>query len=380
MQPALPSHAQVVPDGVAESGPLPVALLGIPFDPLTIADTVDRVETMIAARRPHFVVTANVDFLIQARRDADLRQALYLADYVLCDGTPVLWASRWFGNSLPGRTAGSDLVPELIRRAAEKNWKIFLLGGADGVAEEAARRVAELHPSLPPIAFYSPPFRPLHEMNHPDIAERIQTAKPDILLVSFGCPKQEKWIALHYRTLGVPVCMGVGATIDFLAGRVRRAPAWMRRTGTEWMFRLIQEPRRLYRRYCDDFIHFFPALWFSRRHYRPRRGDSARAGLPPQSTPTAYGLHIQVGEALDRPALRQAFRIWERTIESKGHCLVDLSRVVHLDSTGLAFLATWQKRLAAHRRNLVLYRPSGAVRSALEAQDLTRHFVITEGP
>lgn len=369
------------PGANSEAGPLPVALLGIPFDPMTIEDAVARVGEMIAARRPHFVVTANVDFLIQARRDAELRQALYLADYVLCDGTPLLWASRWLGNSLPGRSAGSDLVPVLLRRAAEKGWKVFLLGAADGVAEAAASRIALQYPSLPPVSFYAPPFRPLKDMNHEEIVARIQAAQPDILLVAFGCPKQEKWIAMHYRTLGVPVCIGVGATVDFLAGRVRRAPPWMRRSGLEWIYRLLQEPRRLYRRYWDDLVHFLPELWRTRRHFARRsRPSSGNEASFPRSTPTAYGLRIQVGEELHRDALRQTFLFWERAVEQKGHCLIDLSHVTHIDSTGLAFLGTWQKRLAAVRRNLILYRPSPAVRSTLEAMDLTAQFVITEGP
>lgn len=382
MQASLPSRVPAAGGGGPDdAAPLPVAVLGIPFDPLTIDETVDRMGDMIASRRPHFVVTANVDFLIQARRDPELRQALYLADYVLCDGTPLLWASRWLGNSLPARAAGSDLIPVLLRRAAEKNWKIFLLGAAEGVAACAAARIAAQYPSLPPIATYAPPFRPLKEMNHDEIVARIRAAQPDILLVSFGCPKQEKWIAMHYRTLGVPVCVGVGATIDFLAGRVRRAPAWMRRSGTEWIYRLLQEPRRLYRRYWDDLVHFFPDLWRYRRHFRAHRpAPGADPAAFPRSTPTAYGLRIQVGAELHCGVLRQTFLFWERAIEQKGHCLVDLSQVTHIDSTGLALLATWQKRLAAARRNLILHRPSAAVRSALEAMELTGQFVISEGP
>ena len=130
----------------------PIALLGVPFDPLTLPGAVDRIEAMVVARTPHYVVTANVDFLVQARSDAELHRILVDADLVLCDGTPLVWASRWLGNALPGRVAGADLVPLLLQRAAVRGWKIFLLGSAPGVAAEAARRLAEQYPTLPPIA------------------------------------------------------------------------------------------------------------------------------------------------------------------------------------------------------------------------------------
>src|SRR5262249_2724455 len=120
----------------------------------------------------------------------------------------------------------------------------------------AATNLRELYPNLIIAGHYSPPFNKLIEMDHDEIKARILAAKPDVLLVSFGCPKQEKWIAMHYRDLGVPLVAGVGATIDFLAGKVPRAPLWMRRSGFEWVYRLTQEPRRLFRRYAKDLWIF----------------------------------------------------------------------------------------------------------------------------
>jgi N-acetylglucosaminyldiphosphoundecaprenol N-acetyl-beta-D-mannosaminyltransferase len=362
------------PDG----GAWPVAVLGVPFDPVTLPDAVDRVDAMIEAWTPHYVVTANVDFLVQAQRDADLRRILVEADLVLCDGTPLLWASRWLGNSLPARAAGSDLVPLLLQRAAIKGWKVFLLGAAPGVAAEAARRIAVQYPSLPEIAHYSPPFRPLHEMDHEDIAARVRAVQPELLLVSFGCPKQEKWIAMNYRTLGVPVTIGVGATVDFLAGQVRRAPRWMQRSGTEWLFRLLQEPRRLFGRYANDFRRFLPALLAQYRSLPPT-GRGAAASYAPLGETTYYGLKVRACEQLDRNALAQESTFWRKTLEQPGHCLVDLGEVRSVDSTGLAFLAYWQKRLAKRRRNLILFRPSAAVRAALDSAGLAAQFIITDG-
>ena len=368
-----------VADPLAPVGLLPVAILGVSFDPMTLASAVDRIEAMIAAQRPHYVVTPNVDFLVQAQGDAELHQILAQADLVLCDGKPLVWASRWLGNALPGRVAGSDLVPMLLRRAAERGWKIFLLGGAEGVGAEAAQRIAADYPTLRAVAHYSPPLRPLAAMNHAEIVARIRDASPDIVLVCFGCPKQEKWIFQHYRAAGVPVMIGAGGTVDFLAGRLKRAPQWMRRSGTESFFRLWQEPRRLFKRYAGDLWHFVPALLSQIWHLPVRAAQKLLPGRMLFSTPMAYGLKVQPTGRLHRDVLRRAPAFWAHAVEQQGHCLIDLSEVQSIDSTGLAFLAHWQRRLAEARRNLILFRPSAAVLSALERMRLTEQFIITDG-
>ncbi len=359
--------------------PLPVAILGVSFDPMTLTTAVDRLAAMIAARRPHFVVTPNVDFLVQARHDTELHQILVNADLVLCDGKPLVWASRWLGNALPGRVAGSDLVPVLLQRAAERGWKIFLLGGAEGVGAEAAQRIAAAHPALPAVAHYSPPLRPLAAMNHAEIIARLRAAQPDIVLVCFGCPKQEKWIFQNYRAAGVPVMIGAGGTVDFLAGRLKRAPLWMRRTGTECVFRLLQEPRRLFKRYAGDLFNFVPALLAQLWHQPSRSARPPAAPSAPSSTAMAYGIRVQAAGHLHRNVLQNAPLFWDRAVGQEGHCLIDLAGVDSIDSTGLAFLVHWQRRLAHVQRNLILFRPSAAVRGALERMHLTEKFVITDG-
>ncbi len=366
---------------VAPSPPreLPIAILGVSFDPMTLAGAVDRIAAMIAARSPHFVVTPNVDFLVQAQQDAELHQILVNADLVLCDGKPLVWASQWLGNALPGRVAGSDLVPLLLQRAAERGWKIFLLGGAEGVGAEAARRIAADYPALSTVAHYSPPLRTLAQMNHEEIVARVQAAKPDLVLVCFGCPKQEKWIFQNYRAAGVPVMIGAGGTVDFLAGRLKRAPHWMRRGGLESFFRLWQEPRRLFKRYAGDLFKFAPALFAQLWHApaRTAKKNSSRNVL--FSTPMAYGLKVQAGAQFHHEGLQGAPAFWAHAVDQQGHCLIDLSTVTSIDSTGLAFLAHWQRRLARVQRNLILFRPSAAVRAALARMHLTEKFVITDG-
>lgn len=353
----------------------PVSILGVPFDHVTIAQTLARIDAMIASRRTHYVVTANVDFLVQAHRDVELRRILLEADLVLCDGTPLVWASRWLGNALPERVAGSDLAPALMLQAAKKGHRVFFLGAAPGVAEAATAKLRQQFPTLNVVGHYAPPYAALLEMDHAEISRRIREAKPDILLVSFGCPKQEKWIAMHYRALGVPVSIGVGATIDFLAGRVRRAPTWMRRSGTEWIYRLLQEPRRLYRRYANDLTIFFPAFAAQWWRLRPR---PAQPGEPPTLTSAAGWCHIAAGRALTRATLERQAESWRRLPRDCRHCLLDLSVVETIDGTGVAFLVRWKKALQEQGRQLVLLAPGRQVARALAALRLTDYFLVAE--
>ena len=234
----------------------PIAILGVPFDNVTTADTLDLISKMVASRQPHYLVTANVDFVVQALGDLELRRILFDAHLVVADGMPLVWASRWLGNPLPERVTGSGMTPLLLAQAAARGWRVFFLGGSEQSVARAAANTRAKHPNLQLVGAYSPPFKPLIEMEHEDILRRLREARPDLLLVAFGCPKQEKWLNMNFRAAGVPVAIGVGATIDFLAGTMKRAPAWMQKTGLEWIFRLLQEPRRLFRRYFTDLWIF----------------------------------------------------------------------------------------------------------------------------
>jgi exopolysaccharide biosynthesis WecB/TagA/CpsF family protein/anti-anti-sigma factor len=348
----------------------PVCILGVPVDAVTLDESLARIADMVASRRPHYVVTPNVDFLVQARTNAELHRILCEADLVLCDGQPLVWASRWLGNPLPERVAGADLTPRLIEQAERLGHRIFLLGATPESNDEACRRLLQRHPQLELAGHYAPPFRPLAEMDHEALICRIRAAEPDILLVSFGCPKQEQWIAQHYRELGVPVCLGLGATIDFLAGRVRRAPTWMRRSGLEWTYRLLQEPRRLFHRYWTDLRYFGTALlaqWWSLQ-WRARR---AAGGAVRIIATTSSWQYVRITGALDRRTLERAADVCGRVGEGGTRdCQLDLAEVDALDSTGAAALTVWQRRLRRAGHRLVLFRPNGRVRQVLRQAGL----------
>jgi N-acetylglucosaminyldiphosphoundecaprenol N-acetyl-beta-D-mannosaminyltransferase len=353
---------------------LPIAILGIPLDNLSTKQAIDLIEAMVASREPHYLVTANVDFLVQAQEDEELRRILIDAHLVLCDGTPLVWASRFLGNPLPERVAGADLVPLLIRVAAQKRYRIFFLGATPAAADTAVANLQKEHPELIIAGHYSPPFNHLLEMDHDEISRRILAAAPDLLFVSLGCPKQEKWVAMHYRSLGVPVSVGVGATIDFLAGHVKRAPLWMQRTGVEWIFRLLQEPRRLFRRYVKDVQVFggkILAQWW-RLQFCPRRRRPN-----PTNAASQHGegwRWIKSPERLDIAAVRSDALAIDQLLADGRHCLLDMSDVYFVDSTGVGLLIRLHKKARAAGRQLVLLTPSVAVQRVLRLMQLQDFF------
>lgn len=354
--------------------PTPIAILGVPFDQVSTADTLRIIGQMIASGKPHYAATANVDFVVQALEDLELRRILAEADLVLCDGMPLVWASRFLGNPLPERVAGSDLVPQLLQVAEREGWRVFFLGGAEQSLAQAAEKVKARHPQLKLVGAYSPPFKHLLEMDHEDIVRRVREARPDILLVAFGCPKQEKWIRMQFRNVGVPLSIGVGATIDFLAGSVRRAPVWMQRTGLEWAFRLLQEPRRLMRRYVTDFWVFGRAIVRQAWQLREVRSQSRTinaGGVPPVDSGFET---IRFEERLDAAAVQQHAELWPRLARARKHLLLDLSAVRFIDSTGVGLLVRLQKQLRDNERQVVLIAPTVPVSKALKLMRFTDFF------
>jgi N-acetylglucosaminyldiphosphoundecaprenol N-acetyl-beta-D-mannosaminyltransferase len=275
------------------------------------------------------------------------------------------------------RIAGADLVPLLLRVAAEKGYRVFFLGATPDSVARAVENLTNRHPNLVIAGYYSPPFNKLLEMDHEEIERRILKAKPDLLFVSLGCPKQEKWIAMHYRSLGVPVSAGVGATIDFLAGAVKRAPAWMQRIGAEWVYRLMQEPRRLFKRYATDLVVFgwkiFLQLWQLR--FRSRKPQLSREGSHAEEDHDCQ--LIKVPDWFDLAAVRDVAALAEDVHSDGRHCLVEMSNVKFIDSTGVGFLIHLQKKIRGDGCQLVLVGPSPAAQRALKLMRLQNFFAAT---
>lgn len=252
-----------------------VDLFGLPFDNLTLDETVDRVECLLRAGEQGLVLTPNTDHIVKLARDGSFRWAYERAVLIVPDGAPVVLASRLLGKPLKSRVPGSALLPALCERAARRGWRIFFLGGRPGVAYRAASRLTAQFPSLSVTGTYSPPFGfELDEDECKRIVEMIRVAEPDILFVGVGAPKQEKWSAAYFDELNVPLICCTGAAFDFAAGSARRAPRWMQIGGIEWLYRLLQEPRRLWRRYLVDSVGFIPIVaseWRRTPKRRPQR-------------------------------------------------------------------------------------------------------------
>ncbi|MFT4114298.1 WecB/TagA/CpsF family glycosyltransferase [Silvibacterium sp.] len=238
------------------TNPATVAVLGVPFHNVSMDETVAYVDEKIRSRSFHQIATANLDFLVHAIRDPEMQEILCTCDLVIPDGMPVLWGARLLGSSLKQRVCGVDLVPRLAELCARENYSMFFLGASEQNSQRAAENLKKRFPGLRIAGRYSPPVAPLEQMNHEEILRRIDRARPDILLVAMGNPKQEKWLAMHRHRLNVPVCIGVGGSIDFIAGSVKRAPRWMQVAGLEWAYRMLQEPGRLAHRYFGDAMGF----------------------------------------------------------------------------------------------------------------------------
>ena len=218
-----------------------LTLLDIPIDPLTEAEAVEWVARALEQPRPRQIVSINPERVMQARSDRSFAELLKRADLSLADGVGVMWAARWVGRPLPQRVTGVDFVRALAKRGAQEHWRFFFLGAAPGVAEDAARVLATESPGLEVAGTFAGSPRAEEEQA---ICERIRTAEADILVVAYGAGAEEAWIARNLEKTGAKVAMGVGGALDFISGRTRRAPKWIRERGVEWLYRLVRQPWR----------------------------------------------------------------------------------------------------------------------------------------
>lgn len=240
-----------------------VNLLGVPVHAVTMDQTLDWIAAAVVERPPRQICTANPEFVMLAQRDPAFCTVLQQADLVLPDGVGLLWAARRLGGHLPERVAGSDLIYRLAERGAERGWRVYFLGAAEGVAARTADILARRYPGLVVPGAYAGSPRPEDDEA---LAARVRAAQPDVLLVAYGAPKQDLWIARNRLRLGVPVSMGVGGSFDFVAGVARRAPVALQRLGLEWLHRLWRQPWRA-RRIFNAVVAFpLAVLWARRSH------------------------------------------------------------------------------------------------------------------
>lgn len=256
-------------------------VLGVGVDPVNCEGALAQIESFVREGEVHQVVTINPEFVMRAQRDESFRCVLNSAALSLADGIGLVWAARLLGHPLPERVAGSDLVPLIAERAAHTGWRLFFLGAAPGVADEASHILRERYPRLQVAGTY--PGSPARE-EEAYIVSRIQAARPDILFVAYGAPAQDMWIARNLTILDTPVAMGVGGALDFIAGRTARAPGWLQRLGLEWLHRLIHQPWRWRRMLA--LPRFAWAVLLARAYRR-------RCALPRRSRGKADGRRVR---------------------------------------------------------------------------------------
>lgn len=219
-----------------------VSLLGVQIDILTMEESVDMVEGFIRSGRPHRILTLNPEFLYRAQSDPGLMELARRADLVTPDGIGIVWACRTAGYQVVERVTGIDLMLSLAGRAAAGNWRVYLLGAAPGAAEEAAARLCHNYPGLQVAGTHHGYFNMDEEAAK--VAEIVREARPQLLFVALGAPKQEQWIDRYLEQTGASAALGVGGSFDVIAGRVKRAPVLSQRLHLEWLARLLREPSR----------------------------------------------------------------------------------------------------------------------------------------
>lgn len=223
-------------------------VLGVTVDAVQIPDVIDLMECWIAARSAcHFIAFTGMHGITESLHDPLFKRILNSADLLVADGMPLVWLGRRHGYPLRRRVYGPELMETFCRKTGSR-YRHYFYGGGPGVADRLAEVVGQRH-GVRIVGTYSPPFRPLREEEKVEVDRRIQAAAPDVVWVGLSTPKQERWMHEYRQRLPVPLLAGVGAAFDMLAGRVKQAPAWMQENGLEWSFRLVQEPRRLWRRY-----------------------------------------------------------------------------------------------------------------------------------
>jgi N-acetylglucosaminyldiphosphoundecaprenol N-acetyl-beta-D-mannosaminyltransferase len=242
-------------------------VLGCALDRVDMDQALQRIEACIEERRFVQHMAVNAAKLVAMESDSELREAVARSELVTADGQAVVWASRLLGDPVPARVAGIDLMGNILGLAERNGYRVYVLGARAEVLERAVKRMREEFPRLELAGYRDGYFA---ESQDAEVAQAIQAARPDVLLVAISSPRKEYFLGAHGRTIGASFVMGVGGSIDVFAGETRRAPVWMQRVGLEWAYRLFQEPRRLLRRYTVTNAHFVALV--ARQLLRGRRG------------------------------------------------------------------------------------------------------------
>ncbi|MDZ8118837.1 WecB/TagA/CpsF family glycosyltransferase [Pontiella agarivorans] len=361
-----------------EPNPVPLVIFGVPFHNVTFEEAIDWIVARVRSGRPANIATANLDFVTRAWADPELQRILIDADLVLADGFPMVKLSPLFGPKLKDRVTGSDLTPMLAARAAEEGMSIYGLGSAPGVAEKALNILKKRHPGLQVAGCFSPPFTSLLKMDHREILQRLENAAPDILFVAFGAPKQDKFISMHVRSWNIPVSIGVGASLDFISGKQKRAPKMMQKCCLEWLWRVCCSPRRLFARYLANLHFLLSASRQLRTIHKMPDHEVIFQPLDEHSVLSLEQSRITVARFHSLDSAESAAEFIRQAGEQSfgNNLLLDLHAVPWLSSLELGALLEINKISRRQGFRLILYAARPKVRTLLETCRLTDYFSI----
>ena len=258
-----------------------INILGIGISAINMNDALQHMEHWIKTRQQNYICVCPNHTIMECQKNIELKRIVNSAGLATPDGMSVVWACKFYGHPSVERVYGPDLIMAFSALAAERGYTNFLYGGAERVPEELAEKLFQRFPGLKVVGTYSPPFRPLTPEEDEYIVEIINQADPDVVWVGLGMPKQELWMGQHIGRLNAPVIVGIGAAFDFLSGRKKWAPRWVQRSGLEWLFRLLHEPRRLWRRNLYHPLFFYNVLLqrMCKKQFELEQNEKGRNGV-----------------------------------------------------------------------------------------------------
>ncbi len=315
-------------------------LLGLPFDVIDLDTAVGRIRAAVASRTRLFISTPNTNFVVAARRDAAFRDSVFHSDMSLMDGKPLVWAARLMGIPVPERVSGADVF-EALRRPGSDPMSVYLFGGQSGVAARAAANINAAQGPLSCVGFDEAGFGSVEDMSDDTTIERINASGADFLVVSLGAAKGQAWIEHNLPRLQVPVVSHLGAVVGFVAGSLKRAPPWMRRSGLEWLWRVKEEPH-LWKRYVSDGLVFLRLLAFDVVPGAIRRRAPSSPNEPEQKlceiSESETGMTMTLAGALGLAELLPLKQLCHLNAGLSRPLTIDLSGVTGLDNSCLATL------------------------------------------
>jgi N-acetylglucosaminyldiphosphoundecaprenol N-acetyl-beta-D-mannosaminyltransferase len=342
-------------------------ILGLPIDAIEMPAVVSKIEFAAGCRAPLFLSTPNLNFLVRARSDPEFRDSVLLSDLCPPDGMPLVWIARLMGLPVKSRIAGSDIFDALMsRRHPARQLKVYLFGGADGVAAEAARTINDGHVGLRCVGAMSPGYGNVDELSKDEIIDLVNASNADFIMASLGALKGQLWLHRNRRRLGVPVRSHLGAVINFQARTIRRAPVWLRKFGFEWLWRIKEEPQ-LWRRYLNDGLVLIRLLV---TRTLPLIAESLWRQVRYSGKPDVLILQARADDSVTRLALigaatkhhiEKAASMLRELVQTQTEVVIDVSRTDFIDARFFGLLLMFRKQLVDRGAHLIFIGASPGI-------------------